>query len=71
MLGALGNVAKAGRAVNLVGNVATKGGMTELQLVTKAAQKAKAAIPGSGGVVGTLRHTSAKNLLSRYQSRFG
>jgi hypothetical protein len=39
-----------------------------LQLVTKAAQKAEAAIGGSGGVAGTLKHPYAKNLLSRYQS---
>jgi hypothetical protein len=50
---------------------ATKGGMSELQLVTKAAQKAEAAIGGSGGVAGTLKHTYAKNLLSRYQSMYG
>jgi hypothetical protein len=53
------------------GGVAAKGGMTELQLVTKAAQKAEAAIGGSGGVAGTLKHTYAKNLLSRYQSIYG
>jgi hypothetical protein len=51
--------------------VAGKGGMSELQLVTKAAQKAEAAIGGSGGVSGTLKHSYAKNLLTRYQSRFG
>ncbi len=45
--------------------------MTELQLVTKAAQKAEAAIGGSGDVGGTLKHTYAKNLLSRYQSIYG
>ena len=50
---------------------AAKGGMTELNLVTKAAQKAEAAIGGSGGVAGTLKHTYAKNLLSRYQSIYG
>ena len=50
---------------------AAKGGMTELQSVTKAAQKAEAAIGGSGGVAGTLKHTYAKNLLSRYQSMYG
>ena len=51
--------------------VAAKGGMSELQLVTRAAQKAEAAIGGRGGVAGTLKHTYAKNLLSRYQSIFG
>ncbi len=54
-----------------LGKIAAKGGMTELQLVTKAAQKAEAAIGGSGGVAGTLKHTYAKNLLSRYQSIYG
>ena len=42
-----------------------------MQLVTKAAQKAEAAIGGTGNVAGTLKHTYAKNLLSRYQIRFG
>ncbi|MEZ4912416.1 MAG: hypothetical protein R2774_16320, partial [Saprospiraceae bacterium] len=49
----------------------TRGVMTELQLVTRATQKAETAIGGSGGVAGTLKHTYAKKLLSRYQSRFG
>lgn len=44
--------------------------MTEIQLVTRAAQKAEA-IEGIGSVAGTLKHTYAKNLLRRYQSRFG
>jgi len=48
-----------------------KGGITDLQLVTRAAQKAEVAIGDTGGVAGTLKHTYAKNLLSRYQSRFG
>jgi len=50
---------------------AAKTGMTDLQLVTRAAQKAKAAIGGTGGVAGTLKHTYAKNILSRYQSIYG
>jgi hypothetical protein len=45
--------------------------MTELQLVTGAAQKAEAAIGGSGSVAGILKHTYAKNLLRRYQSIYG
>ncbi|MDH6310600.1 RHS repeat-associated protein [Dysgonomonas sp. PFB1-18] len=50
---------------------AAKGGMSDLQLLTKAAQKAEVAIGGSGGVAGTLKHTYAKNLLGRYQSIYG
>ena len=49
-------------------NAATKGEMTEMQLLTRAAQKAEAAIGGTGNVAGTLKHTYAKNLLSRYQN---
>ena len=52
-------------------DVAVNTGMTDLQLVTRAAQKAEAAIGGKGGVAGTLKHTYAKNLLSRYQSIYG
>ena len=52
-------------------NGAAKGGMSEMHLVTRAAQKAEAAIGGSGGVAGTLKHTYSKNLLSRYQSMYG
>ena len=43
-------------------NGAAKGGMSEVQLLTRAVQKAEAAIGGSGGVAGTLKHTYAKNL---------
>jgi RHS repeat-associated protein len=50
---------------------AATGGMSESQLITRAAQKAEAAIGGTGNVAGTLKHTYAKNLLSRYQSMFG
>lgn len=46
-------------------------GMTDAQLLTRIAQKAETAIGGSGGVAGTLKHTYAKNLLSRYQSIYG
>jgi RHS repeat-associated protein len=59
------------RSLSKLEMVATKTGMTEMQLVTRAAQKAEAAIGGTGNVAGTLKHTYAKNLLSRYQSRFG
>ena len=58
-------------AEGIAGLTVAKGRMTEMQLVTRAAQKAEAAIGGTGNVAGTLKHTYAKNLLSRYQSRFG
>jgi len=66
----LGAVSGGLKKIPLLSNAA-KAGMSELQLVTKAAQKAEAAIGGSGGVAGTLKHTYAKNLLSRYQSMYG
>lgn len=50
---------------------AAKTGMTDLQLVTRAAQKAETAIGGTGRFAGTAKHTYAKNLLSRYQSIYG
>jgi RHS repeat-associated protein len=50
---------------------AAKGGMTDLQLVTRAAQKAETAIGGSGRFAGTAKHTYANDLLSRYQSIYG
>jgi hypothetical protein len=53
------------------GKPVTTGGMSELQLVTRAAQKAETAIGGTGGVAGTLKHSYSKNLLSRYQSIYG
>ena len=52
-------------------SVAAKTGLSEIQLVTKAAQKAEAAIGGKGGVSGTLKHSYAKSLLGRYQSIYG
>lgn len=45
--------------------------MSEVQLVTRAAQKAEVAIGGTGGFAGTAKHTYAYNLLSRYQSIYG
>ncbi|MFP9099858.1 hypothetical protein ACLI09_12475 [Flavobacterium sp. RHBU_24] len=53
------------------GSEVANAGMTELKLLTKVAQKAEAAIGETGNVAGTLKHTYAKNLLIRYQSRFG
>lgn len=50
---------------------AAKTGMTDLQLVTRAAQKAEAAIGGTGRFAGTAKHTYANNLLSRYQLIYG
>jgi hypothetical protein len=52
-------------------STAAKGGMSEVQLLTRVAQKAEAAIGGTGRFAGTAKHTYAKNLLNRYQSRFG
>nr|WP_197718721.1 RHS repeat-associated core domain-containing protein [Pedobacter schmidteae] len=50
---------------------AAKTGMTDLQLVTRAAQKAESAIGGTGRFAGTAKHTYANNLLNRYQSIYG
>ncbi len=64
----------AGWAVNSVRSgigVAARTGMSEVQLVTRAAQKAEAAIGGTGRFAGTAKHTYANNLLSRYQSIYG
>lgn len=54
-----------------VGTPAAKTGMTDLQLVTRAAQKAETAIGGTGRFAGTAKHTYANNLLNRYQSIYG
>ncbi|RNL68608.1 hypothetical protein ED312_23140, partial [Sinomicrobium pectinilyticum] len=48
-----------------------KTGMSEVQFVTRAAQKAEAAIGGTGRFAGIAKHTYANNLLSRYQSIYG
>jgi len=45
--------------------------MTDLQLVTRAAQKAETANGGTERFAGTAKHTYANNLLSRYQSIYG
>lgn len=45
--------------------------MTDLQLLTRAAQKAETAIGGTGRFAGTAKHTYANSLLSRYQSIYG
>ncbi len=52
-------------------NQSAKGGMTDLQLVTRAAQKAETAIGDTGGVAGTAKHQYASALLNRYQSIYG
>jgi len=64
----------ADNAVSLGKNAvddAARGSMSEVQLVTRAAQKAEAAIGGTGRFAGTAKHTYANNLLSRYQSIYG
>ena len=53
------------------GNYVAKAGMSEIQLLTRAAQKAEASIGGTGRFAGTAKHTYAKNLLSRHQSIYG
>ncbi|REG78506.1 DUF6443 domain-containing protein [Algoriphagus antarcticus] len=56
--------------VGQLGNVA-KTGLSNAQLVQKAATLAERTIGGTGGVAGTAKHVYAKNLLSRYQSIYG
>jgi RHS repeat-associated protein len=50
---------------------AAETGMSDLRLVTRAAQKAETAIGGIGRFAGSAKHTYANNLLSRYQSIYG
>lgn len=50
---------------------AAKTGLTNAQLVQKAATKAEAAIGGTGRFAGTAKHNYATNLLERYQSIYG
>ncbi|MGX5687417.1 DUF6443 domain-containing protein [Arcticibacter tournemirensis] len=68
-------IAQAGRKSEFLSRlaeyIAAKTGMTDLQLVTRAAQKAETAIGGTGRFAGTAKHTYANNLLSRYQSIYG
>lgn len=54
-----------------VTSIAARTGMSEVQLVTRAAQKAEVAIGGTGRFAGTAKHTYTNNLLSRYQSIYG
>ncbi|MEH3114040.1 hypothetical protein [Pedobacter terrae] len=49
----------------------TKRGTSDLELVGKAADKAEAAIGGTGRFAGTAKHTYANNLLNRYQRIYG
>ena len=46
-------------------------GLTNEQIVMKAADKANRAIPGTGPVVGTKKHIYAEKLIDRYQSIHG
>jgi hypothetical protein len=62
---------QASKSQLLLGEGVAKSGMSDLQLVTRAAENAEATIRRSGGVAGTLKHTYAKNLVSRYQSIYG
>jgi hypothetical protein len=63
--------ALAKRAGKEAVEAAAKEGMTNLQLLTKAAQKAEKAINKTGRFAGIAKHTYANNLLSRYQSIYG
>jgi hypothetical protein len=54
-----------------VGKGATKGGLTNPQLVQKSATLAQRAIGGTGGVACTAKHQYASKLLNRYQSIYG
>ena len=63
--------AKVAEAGEEVGMNAAKGGLSNAQLVSRAATKAEAAIGGTGRFAGTAKHTYANNLLSRYQSIYG
>lgn len=65
------SLARGGFRALMAARVAAKTGMTDLQLVTRAAQKAEAAIGGTGRFAGTAKHTYANNLLSRYQNIYG
>lgn len=51
--------------------VAFKQGLTNFQLVTKAAEKAEKAIGATGRFAGTEKHSYAFKLLERYQSIYG
>lgn len=48
-----------------------KAALTDSELLTKAAQKAEAAVGGSGRFAGTAKHTYANNLITRYQRIYG
>ncbi|WP_312788852.1 RHS repeat-associated core domain-containing protein [Sphingobacterium sp.] len=62
-------IGRIGNTVKLVSNA--KRGLTNAELVQKSATLAERAIGGKGGVAGTAKHNYAKNLLSRYQQRYG
>lgn len=51
--------------------MATKTGLTNLQLVQKSATLAERAIGGKGGVAGIAKHQYASKLLNRYQNIYG
>lgn len=70
-LGSLFKSSKAASTAEDVVMTAAKAEMTDAQLLTRAAQKAEAAVGGTGGVKGTAKHAYAKSLLSRYQSIYG
>ena len=55
----------------LQGAKAAKAGLTNAQLVQKAATLAERKIGGIGGVAGTEKHQYASKLLNRFQSIYG
>lgn len=67
---AIGGMKTLGELGQLSETAASKG-LTDRELVTKAAQKAENAIGGKGRFAGITKHTYANNLLSRYQNIYG
>jgi hypothetical protein len=55
----------------LLAGLMRKQGLTNAQLVQRAATKAEDAIGGTGRFAGTAKHNYATNLLERYQSIYG
>ncbi len=68
--GGFGRATKALQATEQTA-VTVQRGLTNLELVQKAAVLAERAIGGTGRFAGTAKHTYASALLNRYQSMFG
>ena len=75
----VGDMAKAGKVgkdVKIIGNAidaikAGKKGLSNADLVQKAANKAEKTIGGVGHVAGTKKHTNAESLIDRYKKMYG